>query len=98
MCRGFGILANFEEVRYELGNSSHSSIGRDIDIDNFIKLEILMDTSLKRGYRVEIDGSIDGYTTELWTDKQFLLDNKLNPKLKKFVMKWCKENEFVIFK
>lgn len=95
MCRGFAILANFEEVKYIENNSIHSNIVSNPD--NYIKLEITMDTTIKKGYRVKID-EMDEYIEEYWTKKQFLLNGELNPKINKIVKDWCKNNELVIFK
>jgi len=97
MCNGLGILANFEEVKVIENNRHHSKIESSNKIDNYIKLELLRDDRLKKGYRIHLD-AMDNEEICYYTEKQFLLNNKLNPKIKKLVTEWEKNNQLLIWK
>jgi|GEM_PF-2855121 len=98
MCRGFALLANFKEIKHIENNTSHSRIDGSNNIDNYIKIEIIRDDTTKQGYKIEVDEFIDNETKEIWTNKQFLIGNKLNDKIKKAAEKWCKEKEVLLWK
>ena len=95
MCRGFAILANEKEILYKENNFSHSKIGNE---DDYLRLEILMDTTKKCGYRIELDGDIDDVCKEIYAEKGLYIKDKPNPKIMKKVEKWCKDNEMIIYR
>jgi len=99
MCRGLGILANFKEIKCIENNTEHSKIEGTNKLDEYCKIEIIRDDTIKCGYKIKLDDQIDDNVKEIWQNKKFITsEGKMDKKLFSFVSRWCRENEFIIWK
>jgi hypothetical protein len=99
MCRGLGLLVNYKKIKYLENNCDHSNIEEKNAIDNYCKIEIIRDDTIKQGYRIELDEQIDDTAKRIWIEQDFITPNgKIMDKLLKKIKLWCKQNELVIWK
>jgi len=99
MCKGFGILVNFNEVRYKANNSAHHKIVEGALMDKYCKLEVVFDATRKAGYRIQLDDNIDDVVRSLYREQGFLTkNNKVSAKIMSKAKAWVKDNELIVFK
>lgn len=100
MCNGLAILANKEEVRFKSCNKNHSSI-ENVNMDDYLRFEIILDTTAEMGFKVEQDKDVDTVCIERYHALHLIRkDGHAVKAVKDRVLEWVslKENQLEIFK
>jgi len=96
MCKGIAILINDKNILMNDKESSHSEI--PVDEDKYLKVNVIYDDRVKRGYRFEVDNHGDNQIEKY--KKQGLLTQKgdIISSYDKRLISFCKENEHKFFR